>query len=85
MPVPTLATLRPDTYAAAHKAMVSGNAQLWTRLFSYGTVALGIIRGVMTGVFAQLDTAYGVTYLAALALEVFMLALLYSPWFRAAI
>ena len=79
---PSLATLPPDTYAAARKAMVSGNAARWTQIFSYGTVALGIIRGAMTGVFAELTTVYGITYLAALALGVFMILLLYSPWFR---
>ena len=82
---PALATLPPDTYAAARKAMVSGNAQTWTRIFSYGTVALGAIRGALTGVFGQLDTAYGLTYLAALAIGVFMILLLYAPWFRAPI
>jgi hypothetical protein len=82
---PALATLPPETYAATRKAMVSGNAQTWTRIFSYGTVALGIIRGAITGVFAQLNTAYGITYLAALAIGVFMIALLYAPWFGAPI
>jgi hypothetical protein len=82
---PALATLPAETYAAARKAMVSGNAQMWTRIFSYGTVVLGIIRGAMTGVFAQLDTAYGITYLIALAVGVFMLALLYAPVFGAPI
>jgi len=82
---PALRTLPEETYAAARKAMVSGNAQRWTRIFSYGTVILGTIRGAATGVFAQLDTSYGITYLVALAIGVFMIGLLYAPWFRAPI
>lgn len=82
---PAFQTLPPDTVATVRKAMVSGNAQMWTRIFSYGTVVFGIIRGAMTGVFARLDTAYGITYLIALAVGVFMLALLYAPVFGAPI
>jgi len=82
---PALATLPTETYEAARKAMVTGNAQMWTRIFSYGTVVLGIVRGAMTGVFAELNTPYGITYLAALAIGVFMIALLYAPVFGAPI
>jgi len=80
---PALQTLPPDTYAAARRAMVSGNAKRWTLVFSYGTVALGIVRGAMAGAFGQLDSVYGLTYLASVAVGVFMLALLYAPWFGA--
>jgi hypothetical protein len=82
---PALAALPPDTYATARKVMVTGNAQMWTRIFSYGTVVLGILRGALTGVFARLTTAYGITYLVALVVGVFMIALLYAPWFSAPI
>jgi len=37
------------------------------------------------GVFTELGTAYGVTYLAALALGALMLAFNFLPWFRAPI
>ena len=82
---PAFQTLPPDTVATVRKAMVSGNAQRWTMVFSWGTVLLGVIRGAVTGVFAELTTPYGITYLAALAIGVFMLALLYAPFFGAPI
>lgn len=82
---PAFQTLPPDTVATVRKAMVSGNAQRWTMVFSWGTVLLGVVRGAVTGVFAELTTPYGITYLAALAIGVFMLALLYAPFFGAPI
>ncbi len=82
---PAFQTLPPDTVATVRKAMVSGNAQRWTLVFSWGTVILGVIRGAANGVLGQLGTAYGITYLAALAIGVFMLALLYAPFFGAPI
>ena len=78
---PVYRTLPPDVLADLRRKMVTGNARRWTYTFSYGTVILGIIRGAVTGVFTQLDTAYGLTYLAALAVGVFMLALNFSPFF----
>jgi uncharacterized membrane protein len=78
---PAYKTLPPDTTAAVRQAMVSGNARRYTYLFSYGTVIMGVIRGAMTGVFAQLDTPYGVTYLAALVVGVAMLAFNFAPGF----
>ena len=44
-----------------------------------------MIRGAIGGVFGELGTAYGITYLVALAIGVFMLALNFSPIFRAPI
>jgi uncharacterized membrane protein len=82
---PAFQTLPADTVATVRKAMVSGNAQRWTMVFSWGTVILGVIRGAMSGVFGQLTTPYGITYLVALAIGVFMLALLYAPVFGAPI
>jgi len=79
---PALGTLPKDTQAAVRRAMVSGNARRYTYLFSYGTVIAGIVRGAVTGVFGQLDTAYGVTYLAALAVGVAMLAFNFAPGFE---
>ena len=78
---PVYATLPPEVLKSIRAKMVTGNARRWTYAFSYGTVILGIIRGAVTGVFAQLDTAYGITYLAALVIGVFMLVLNFSPYF----
>ena len=75
----------PAEYVKTVRAAMVGDptARRWTYLFSYGTVIMGIVRGAVSGVFAELDTAYGVTYLVALAVGVFMLALNFSPFFRA--
>jgi len=82
---PAFKTLPAEISTAARRSMVSGNARNWTYLFSYGTVVMGVIRGAMAGVFGQLATAYGLTYLAALGIGVAMLAFNFSPWFRAPI
>ncbi len=78
---PVYRTLPEDVVSVIRRQMVTGNARRWTYTFSYGTVIFGIIRGAATGVFAQLDTAYGITYLAALVIGVLMLALNFSPFF----
>lgn len=78
---PVYRTVPEDVMKDIRRQMVTGNARRWTYAFSYGTVALGIIRGAITGVFSQLDTAYGVTYLAALVIGVFMLVINFSPLF----
>ena len=78
---PAFRTLPKETEAAVRRAMVSGNARNYTYVFAFGTVIFGIIRGAMTGVFSQLDTAYGITYLAALFIGVAMLAFNFAPGF----
>ena len=76
---PSLATLPKDDERAVRQAMLSGRGKQFTMLFAYGTVILGIVRGAMTGIFARLDTAYGLTYLAALTIGVVMLIYLFAP------
>ena len=78
---PAYRTLPKDTEAAIRRAMVSGNARRYTYVFAYGTVIFGIIRGAITGVFSELNTAYGITYLAALVIGVAMLAMNFAPGF----
>jgi len=78
---PAYRTLPKDTEAAIRRAMVSGNARRYTYVFAYGTVIFGIIRGAITGVFSELNTAYGLTYLAALVIGVAMLAMNFAPGF----
>jgi hypothetical protein len=83
---PLLKTVPAEHVKAVRAAMVSAPAaRRWTYVFSYGTVVMGIIRGAVVGVFAELGTPYGLTYLAALAVGVLMLAFNFSPWFRAAV
>jgi len=83
---PLFKSLPAEYVKAVRTAMVSDpDARRWTYIFSYGTVTMGVIRGAVTGVFAQLATPYGITYLTALLVGVFMLALNYSPFFRAPI
>ena len=76
---PSLKTLPQSQEQAGRQAMLSGRGRRFTLLFAYGTVIVGIIRGAITGVFARLDTAYGLTYLAALTLGVVMLVYLFAP------
>ena len=75
----------PAEYVQAVRAAMVGDpaARRWTYLFSYGTVIMGTIRGAVTGVFTDLATAYGITYVVALAVGIFMLMLNFSPFFRA--
>ena len=82
---PAFKTLPAEISTPARRSMVSGNARTYTYIFSYGTVIAGAIRGALTGVFGQLDTAYGITYLAALVIGIAMLAFNFSPWFGAPI
>jgi uncharacterized membrane protein len=76
---PSLATLPKEQERAVREAMLRGRGRQFTMLFAYGTVIFGIVRGAMNGVFAHLDTAYGLTYLAALAIGVIMLIYLFAP------
>jgi uncharacterized membrane protein len=76
---PSLATLPKEQEQAVRRAMLAGRGQMYTKIFAYGTVLLGIVRGAITGVFGQLNTAYGITYLAALAIGVVMLIYLFAP------
>ena len=78
---PAFRTLPKETEAAVRRAMVSGNARLYTYVFAFGTVIFGVIRGAIAGVFSQLDTAYGVTFLAALVIGVAMLLFNFAPGF----
>ena len=76
---PQLATLPKEQEAAVRRSMLGGRGRQFTMLFAYGTVSFGILRGAMTGVFANLGTAYGITYLGALLIGVLMLVYLFAP------
>jgi uncharacterized membrane protein len=50
-----------------------GRARRFTITVAVGTVALGIIRGIAGGVLDRLATPYGITYLASLAIGLYMI------------
>ena len=76
---PSLKSVPPETERAVRAALLSGRARRFTMIFAYGTVTLGIVRGAITGVYGELDTLYGRTYLAALAIGVIMIVYLFAP------
>jgi uncharacterized membrane protein len=71
-------TLEADVRAT----LVQGRTRTITVWLATGTVGLGILRGVVIGVHERLDTAYGLTYLAALVIGLAMLVWLLVPWLK---
>jgi hypothetical protein len=57
----------------------SGRARYITVVTATATVTLGILRGIAGGVLGELDSLYGRTWLAALAIGMFMML---SIWTR---
>ena len=76
---PTLERLPRESAAVIDKALGEGTPRRITVISSTGTVVLGILRGLAGGVLDVLDTAYGRTWLAALAIGTFMVV---SIWAR---
>jgi uncharacterized membrane protein len=70
----------PEHEAAVRKQLLVGPSRRLTMIASTGTVALGIIRGAMNGVWSNLDSAYGITYLAALVIGVLMVSYVTIGW-----
>ena len=70
----------PEHEPAVRKQLVVGPARRLTMIAATGTVALGIVRGAMTGVWSSLGTAYGITYLAALLIGVLMASYVTIGW-----
>jgi uncharacterized membrane protein len=80
---PGLRTLSRDEGAAVLALLRTRKAYHMTLTMSIGTVSLGIIRGIAGGVLQVLDTAYGLTYLAALVIGLAMVGwLLFNPFQR---
>ena len=79
---PALATLPPEEDEHVRTAIQVGRSRVLTRIAAVGTVALGILRGLMDDVLDRLDTSYGATYLAAAALGIAMVVWLEVPWLK---
>lgn len=67
-----VARLDPDARAIMDRAGGEGIPRRITIFVASGTVLLGALRGIAGGVLDVLDTAYGITWLVALAIGLFM-------------
>lgn len=74
-----IAKLPPEHRDTMQAELGTGRARRITVISSTGTVLLGMLRGIADGVLDRLDTAYGLTYLAALVLGLIMVG---SIWTR---
>ena len=70
----------PEHEAAVRTQLVVGPSRRLTMIASTGTVALGILRGTLTGVWSNLGTLYGITYLTALVIGVLMVSFVTIEW-----
>ena len=57
----------------------ASRGRLYTAIQSFGTIGLGILRGVLGGALGRFDEPYGWTWLAALILGLVMLGWLWLP------
>jgi uncharacterized membrane protein len=71
---PAMRTLPSEHEAALLTTMRTGLGRKTTLVVAFGTVGLGILRGIAGGVLGRLDSLYGVTFLAAALLGVTMVA-----------
>lgn len=74
-----MAKLPPEAQEQLGSDLGTGRARQITVFVATGTVLLGILRGIAGGVLDVLDTAYGLTWLASLAIGTFMML---SIWTR---
>ncbi len=72
----------PEHDGPVRAALVGDTARRLTVVASTGTVALGILRGTLNGVWSDLASPYGLTYLAALAIGLVMLSYITIGWPR---
>jgi uncharacterized membrane protein len=78
---PAIAKLPPESAAIMQRSMGTGTARRITIVTATGTVVLGALRGIAGGVLDVLNTPYGLTYLAALAIGTFMALSIYTRGF----
>jgi uncharacterized membrane protein len=76
---PAIAKLPDGIREEFSRGLGTGLARRITVITATGTVTLGALRGIAGGVFDVLDTAYGLTWLAAFAIGTFMML---SIWTR---
>lgn len=76
---PAIAKLPDGTREEFSRGLGAGRARRITVVTATGTVLLGALRGIASGVLDILGTAYGITWLAALAIGTFMML---SIWTR---
>jgi len=63
--LPTLRNLRAETREEFFRAFVNGAGPKIVAWIAAGTIALGVIRGIVGGVLGNLPSPYGVTWIAA--------------------
>jgi uncharacterized membrane protein len=71
---PTLRRLPGQQEDAILTSLRSGRGRTATLIVAFGTVGLGILRGIAGGVLVRLDTWYGVTFIAAAIVGIAMVA-----------
>ncbi|TME37325.1 MAG: hypothetical protein E6I57_11620 [Chloroflexi bacterium] len=69
---PETEKLSAEQDAAIKDALRSGRARRFTLVLAIGTVGLGIIRGIAGGALDRLGEPYGLTFLAAAAVGLYM-------------
>jgi hypothetical protein len=74
--------LPPEPRAAVSADLGTGRARRITLAIVTGTILFGFLRGALGGVFSELSTLYGVTWLLALALGTFMMLSVWTRGFR---
>jgi hypothetical protein len=79
---PALRELPGNTDAVVRGALVSDRNRRITYTVATATVGLGLLRGILDGVFGRLTTTYGLTYLTAAIVGLAMLAWLTGPWLK---
>jgi hypothetical protein len=77
---PALRRLGPEFDARFREEQVRGGGRRFTLLFAGGTIFFGILRGALGGAFERLNEPYGITYLAALVIGLWMLSWITLPW-----
>jgi len=77
---PALRRLGPEFEATFREEQRRGGGRRFTLLFAGGTIFFGILRGVIGGAFERLGEPYGVTYLIALAIGLWMFSWITLPW-----
>ncbi|HEX9270091.1 MAG TPA: hypothetical protein VF998_09620 [Candidatus Limnocylindria bacterium] len=69
---PEMRKLPPEHDQALLADLRRGRARRFTITVAIGTVGLGILRGIAGGVLGALETPYGITYLAAAVVGLYM-------------